>query len=41
MQEAWNKEKAALESKVATAEAKKMDALRVLQGVWTKQKTTE
>ena len=41
MQEAWSKKKAELESKVTTVEAKKMDTLRVLQGVRTKQKTTE
>ena len=41
MLEAWNKEKAELESKVAATEAKKMDTLRVLQGVRAKQKTSK
>lgn len=41
MMEGWQLEHAELQGKLAAAEAKKMDALRVLQGVRTKHKMAE
>ena len=41
MQDAWKLERVALESRATTKEAKKIEALCVLQGVWAKQKEAE
>ena len=42
MEETWRVLKSALENRLNTEEAKKkMDALRILQGVWAKQKAAK